>query len=140
MELFQLNSINYISILSYIINFSISITVFILFIKAYLRLSKYNEISILKRGNSALSWALSGIAIGFAINIAIISFTSKGFLELLIKIIISCFIQLLIYLKIPNLSSYMQEEIRENNNIAIGIATGAIFVVIGIINGSSFHM
>lgn len=34
----------------------------------------------------------------------------------------------------------MQEEIRENNNIAIGIATGAICVVIGIINGASFHI
>ncbi len=140
MELFQLGSINYISILSYIINFAISITVFVLFIKAYLRLSKYNEISILKRGNAALSWALSGIGIGFAINIAIISFTSKGFLDMLIKIVISCFVQLLIYLKIPNLSSYMQEEIRENNNIAIGIASGGIFVVIGIINGASFHI
>lgn len=107
-------------------------------IKLYTKTSNYNDIEILKKGNAALAWISGGMLLGLIMSISIININGGSFLDILIKDLLATTVQIIFYLIFPKLSTKYQEEVRENNNIAVGMLIGCIYLSFGIINGASF--
>lgn len=138
MELFQIKNLSILSIAYYILSMITSISIIIMSIKLYTKTSNYNDIEILKKGNAALAWISGGMLLGLIMSISIININGGSFLDILIKDLLATTVQIIFYLIFPKLSTKYQEEVRENNNIAVGMLIGCIYLSFGIINGASF--
>lgn len=108
-------------------------------VRIYLKFSNYNELEILKKGNASLGWVLGGMTLGLAVAISLANMSHGDTIESIIKFIIVSTIQIIFYLFFPKFSNSLQEEVRENNNSAIGILLGLMYVSFGLINGASFY-
>lgn len=131
--------INLEKIYHYLIYFFSSIFLFAIFFKSYITFTPYNEIGLISKGNTAASWLLGGTLLGFAINLGFAMFYSYNIFQFIFYGFISGIIQLISYSALRIIFKNLHIEIRENNNIAIGMLFGAIAICIGILNGASAY-
>ncbi len=135
----QLVTMNLEKISHYVVYFILSLILFASFFKAYVAFTPYDEVALIKKGNVAVAWVLCGTLLGYAVNLGFAMFYSYGVLQFVIFGIVSAIMQLLTYYVLQKVFHSLQEEIRANNNIAVGILFGAIALCVGVINGASAY-
>lgn len=104
----------------------------------YTRLTPYKEIELLKRGNRAVAYYLSGAMLGFAATIAVSIATHSNFPSFLGWSAGALIVQIIVYLGLNKMFSDLAREIEENNT-AVGALAGAVAICAGIVNAACLY-
>jgi putative membrane protein len=107
-----------------------------IFVWIYIHTTPYREIQLIRAGNVAAAWSLSGAVIGFVIPLASAITHSVAFVDMLLWGAIALLVQLAAFgvarLLLPNIA----EDIPAGQ-IAPGIFVGALSLGVGILNAAS---
>lgn len=106
------------------------------FVFVYSRVTKHDEIALIKKNSTAAAVAFSGSLIGFALPLASTMISSVNVIELVLWGVIALIVQVLVYLLIRLPMPRISERI-EADEVAAGIWLGACSLVAGILNAAS---
>ena len=106
------------------------------FVFVYSRVTKHDEIALIKKNSTAAAVAFSGSLIGFALPLASTMIDSVNVVELVLWGMIALIVQVLVYLLIRLPMPRISERI-EADEVAAGIWLGACSLVAGILNAAS---
>lgn len=120
----------------FLLFFAVASTLVLLFVFVYTRVTKHDELSLIKENSTAAAVAFSGSLIGFALPLASTMVNSINVIELLLWGVIALIVQVLVYLLIRLPMPRISERIKADE-IAAGIWLGACSVVAGILNAAS---
>ena len=108
----------------------------VIFVLVYTRITRHNEIALIKEGSTSAALAFSGSLIGFALPLASTMIGSFTVLELVLWGLVALVVQILVYflirLPMPRISARI-----ESDEVAAGIWLGACSIVAGILNAAS---
>ena len=124
------------SLFEFLIFFVVAAVLTILFVLIYTRITRHNEIDLIKNNSIAASVAFSGSLIGFGLPLASTIINSVTVVEMLLWGIIALVVQVLTYLLIRLPMPRISERI-EANEVAAGIWLGSCSLVAGILNAAS---
>ena len=122
--------------MEFLIFFIVAVALTILFVIIYTRVTKHNELALIKQNSTAASVAFSGSLIGFALPLASTIINSVTIVEMVLWGLIALVVQILVYLLIRLPMPRISERI-EANEVAAGIWLGACSLVAGILNAAS---
>ena len=124
------------SLSEFLIFFFIAAGLTLLFVVIYTRVTKHNELALIKENSTAATIAFSGSLIGFALPLASTMISSDTVIELLLWGVVALIVQVLVYLLIRLPMPRISERI-EANEVAAGIWLGTCSMVAGILNAAS---
>ena len=116
--------------------FVVSLFMLIVFVAVYTRVTRHNEIKLIKENSVAAAVAFSGSMIGFALPLASAMISSLTILEMIIWGVVALIVQIVVYLLVRLPMPRVSERI-EKNEIAAGIWLGASWLAAGILNAAS---
>jgi putative membrane protein len=124
------------SLSEFLIFFVVAAVLTILFVLIYTRITRHNEIELIKNNSVAASVAFSGSLIGFGLPLASTIINSVTVVEMLLWGVIALIVQVLTYILIRLPMPRISERI-EANEVAAGIWLGSCSLVAGILNAAS---
>ena len=128
---------NFLASLSEFLLFFIAAAVLtILFVVIYTRVTRHDELALIKKNSTAATIAFSGSLIGFALPLASTMINSVTVVEMVLWGGIALIVQVLVYLLIRLPMPRISERI-EADEVAAGIWLGACSMVAGILNAAS---
>ncbi len=108
----------------------------VIFVVIYTRITRHNEIALIKQNSAAAAAAFSGSLIGFALPLASTMINSVTIAEMVLWGLVALIVQVLVYLLIRLPMPRVSKRI-EDGEVAAGIWLGAWSVVAGILNAAS---
>lgn len=124
------------SLSEFLLFFVVAAVLTIVFVGVYTRVTKHNEIALIKKNSTAAAAAFSGSLIGFALPLASTMINSVTIVELVLWGLIALIVQVLVYLAIRLPMPRVSERI-EADEVAAGIWLGTCSMVAGILNAAS---
>ncbi len=124
------------SLSEFFIFFGVAVALTLLFVVIYSRVTKHDELALIKKNSTAATIAFSGSLIGFALPLASTMINSVTVVELLLWGVVALIVQVLVYLLIRLPMPRISERI-EADEVAAGIWLGTCSVVAGILNAAS---
>ena len=124
------------SLSEFLLFFVVAAVLTILFVGIYTRVTRHNEIALIKNNSTAAAVAFSGSLIGFALPLASTMINSVTIVELVLWGLVALLVQVLVYLAIRLPMPRISERI-EADEVAAGIWLGACSMVAGILNAAS---
>ena len=119
----------------FIITLVVSLVLLVSFVYIYVKITPYNEIQLIRDGNSAAAISLSGATIGFAIPLAQSAAQSGDVIDMLVWAGISMVVQLLAYVAVRMIIPAIGRDIPAGK-IAQGIFLGGLSLAMGILNAA----
>ena len=120
----------------FLIFFVVASGLALFFVFVYTRVTRHNELALIKENSTAAAVAFSGSLIGFALPLASTMISSVNVIELVLWGVIALIVQVLVYLLIRLPMPRISERIQENE-LAAGIWLGTCSLVAGILNAAS---
>ncbi len=120
----------------FLLFFVVASVLVLFFVFVYTRVTKHNELALIKKNSTAAAVAFSGSLIGFALPLASTMINSVNVIELLLWGVIALIVQVLVYLLIRLPMPRISERI-ETDEVAAGIWLGTCSMVAGILNAAS---
>ena len=108
----------------------------LLFVILYTRVTRHNELALIKKNSTAAALAFSGSLIGFALPLASTMINSVTVVEMVLWGLVALIVQVLVYLVIRLPMPRISERI-EADEVAAGIWLGSCSIVGGILNAAS---
>jgi putative membrane protein len=105
------------------------------FIAIYIRVTPYREISLIREGNMAAAYGLSGSLIGFVIPLAAAIQESVSLVDMAIWGVIAMLIQLAAYVAVKLTIPSIAKDIPAGK-AAQGFFLGAVSVAVGVLNAA----
>ena len=124
------------SLSEFLIFFVAAAVLTILFVVIYTRVTRHNELALIKKNSTAAGIAFSGSLIGFALPLASSMINSVTVVEMVLWGMVALIVQVLVYLLIRLPMPRISERI-EADEVAAGIWLGACSMVAGILNAAS---
>ena len=124
------------SLSEFLIFFVVAAVLTILFVVIYTRVTRHNELALIKKNSRAAAIAFSGSLIGFALPLASTMINSVTVVEMALWGMVALIVQVLVYLLIRLPMPRVSERI-EADEVAAGIWLGACSMVAGILNAAS---
>ncbi len=124
------------SLSEFLIFFVVAAVLILLFVVIYTRVTRHNELALIKKNSTAAAIAFSGSLIGFALPLASTMISSVTVVELVLWGVVALIVQVLVYLLIRLPMPRISERI-EADEVAAGIWLGACSIVAGIVNAAS---
>ena len=124
------------SLSEFLIFFVVAALLTIVFVLIYTRVTRHNELALIKKNSSAATIAFSGSLIGFALPLASTMISSDTVIELVLWGVVALIVQVLVYLLIRLPMPRISERI-EADEVAAGTWLGACSMVAGILNAAS---
>jgi putative membrane protein len=124
------------SLSEFLIFFVVAALLTIVFVLIYTRVTRHNELALIKKNSTAATIAFSGSLIGFALPLASTMISSDTVIELVLWGVVALIVQVLVYLLIRLPMPRISERI-EADEVAAGIWLGACSMVAGILNAAS---
>lgn len=115
--------------------FATAIGLLAAFLAAYLYITPYPEITLIRQGNPAAAASLSGAILGFVLPLASAITHSVNLLDMAIWGLVALLIQLLAYLAARLLLPGLAHDIPAGK-AATGVFLGALSLAIGILNAA----
>ena len=125
-----------VSLSEFLIFFVVAAVLTILFVVIYTRVTRHNELALIKKNSRAAAIAFSGSLIGFALPLASTMINSVTVVEMALWGLVALIVQVLVYLLIRLPMPRVSERI-EADEVAAGIWLGACSMVAGILNAAS---
>ena len=120
----------------FLLFFVVAAVMTIIFVVIYTRITRHNEIALIKKNSTAAAAAFSGSLIGFALPLASTMINSVTIAEMVLWGVVALIVQVLVYLLIRLSMPRVSKRI-EDGEVAAGIWLGAWSVVAGILNAAS---
>lgn len=120
---------------NFILYFTSSVLLSLLFLAIYIKLTPYNEFSLIKQGVIAPAISLSGAMLGFVIALASVIKNSLDFLDMAVWGFIAMIVQLIAFVIVRLLFKTLTEGIN-NNNIAKAIFLAMMSLLFGLLNAA----
>jgi len=115
--------------------FAVAVVLLVVFLLIYVNVTPYDEIALIRQGNTAASISLSGALIGFAMPVANVIAHSDTLGDLALWGAIAGVIQLLTYLVARFTLPHLTEDIPAGK-IAPAIFLAALSLTVGLINAA----
>lgn len=120
----------------FLIYLGIAAVLLAVFIAIYLRITPYREIKLIREGNTAAAFSLSGTIIGMVLPLASALEFSVGLIDLAVWATIALVVQILVFViarvALPNIV----QDIPDGKQ-ASGIFLGAISIAAGLLNAAA---
>ena len=116
----------------YLISAALLMTVFFM---VYCWATPFDEMALIRSGNSAAALSFSGALIGFSLTIASAILHSSSLVAYLAWSVGAIVVQLVVYVLVSRLLHMSKEHI-ESGNVAFGGLLGAISLAVGAINAA----
>lgn len=120
---------------SFLLYFATAIGLLLLFLLAYIFITPYREIALIREGNAAAAASLSGALLGFVLPLASAIAHSVSLPDMAIWGLIALVIQLLVYLAARLLLPDLARDIPAGK-VATGVFLGALSLAIGVVNAA----
>jgi putative membrane protein len=124
------------SLSEFLIFFVAAALLTVVFIVIYTRVTKHDELALIKKNSTAAGIAFAGSLIGFALPLASTMIHSVTVVEMVLWGVVALIVQVLVYLLIRLPMPRISERI-EADEVAAGIWLGACSMVAGILNAAS---
>ena len=108
----------------------------LIFVVLYTRVTRHNELALIKKNSTAAALAFSGSLIGFALPLASTMINSVTVVEMVLWGLVALIVQVLVYLVIRLPMPRISERI-EADEMAAGIWLGSCSIVAGILNAAA---
>jgi len=119
----------------FLIYFAASLVMLAVFIMVYMRVTPYDEIELIREGNTAAAVSLAGAVLGFALPLASSIIGAATLADMLMWAVIALLGQLIGYavvrLAIPHLATDIPQ-----GKLAAGVFLGAVSLAVGILNAA----
>ncbi len=120
---------------NYVLHLLLSGVLLLVFFFIYTRLTPFNEVLLIRQGNTAAAVSLAGAMTGFSLTIASSIFHSNAYPDFLAWAAGAMLVQIIAYRVTTTLLSMSKEQI-EANNTAFGTLLASISLSIGAINAA----
>ncbi len=124
------------SLSEFLIFFVAAAVLTILFVVIYTRVTRHDELALIKKNSTAATVAFSGSLIGFALPLASTMIHSVTVVEMVLWGVVALIVQVLVYLLIRLPMPRISERI-EADEVAAGLWLGTCSMVAGILNAAS---
>jgi putative membrane protein len=124
------------SLSEFLIFFVAAAVLTIVFVVIYTRVTRHDELALIKKNSTAAGIAFAGSLIGFALPLASTMINSVTVVEMVLWGVVALIVQVLVYLLIRLPMPRISERI-EADEVAAGIWLGACSMVAGILNAAS---
>ena len=108
----------------------------LIFVVLYTRVTRHNELALIKKNSTAAALAFSGSLIGFALPLASTMINSVTVVEMVLWGLVALIVQVLVYLVIRLPMPRISKRI-EADEVAAGIWLGSCSIVAGILNAAA---
>ncbi len=108
----------------------------LIFVLVYTRVTRHNELALIKENSTAAALAFSGSLIGFALPLASTMINSVTVVEMVLWGVVALIVQVLVYLVIRLPMPRISERI-EADEKAAGIWLGSCSLAAGILNAAA---
>ncbi len=119
--------------LNYVLHLLLSGVLLLIFFIIYVKLTPFDEVLLIRGGNTAAAASLGGALIGFSLTLASALFHTANYQDFLIWSFSAMVVQILAFLVTTTLLKISKEQI-EGNNTAFGGLLASISLSIGAIN------
>lgn len=124
------------SLSQFLLFFGAAAVLTLIFVFVYTRVTRHNELDLIKQNSKAAALAFSGSLVGFALPLASIMIHTPTVVGMVLWGLVALIVQILVYLLLrlpmPRLSARIDE-----GEIAAGIWLGACSIVGGILNAAA---
>ena len=124
------------SLSEFLIFFVAAALLTIVFVVIYTRVTRHDELALIKKNVTAAGIAFAGSLIGFALPLASTMINSVTVVEMVLWGVVALIVQVLVYFLIRLPMPRISERI-EADEVAAGIWLGACSIVAGIVNAAS---
>ncbi len=120
----------------FLLFFVVASVLALIFVFIYTRVTRHDELALIRKNSTAATAAFSGSLIGFALPLASTMIGSVNVVELMLWGVVAMIVQVLVYLLVRLPMPRISERI-EANEVAAGIWLGTCSIVAGILNAAS---
>ncbi|HET9578235.1 MAG TPA: DUF350 domain-containing protein [Usitatibacter sp.] len=119
----------------FLVYLAVALVLFAFFVAVYIRVTPYREITLIREGNMAAAYSLSGSIVGFVIPLAAAIEHSVGLVDMAIWGLIAGLVQILAYVAVKLMVPTIGRDIPANQ-AAQGFFLGAVSVAVGLLNAA----
>lgn len=120
----------------FLIYFAVALVLLIAFTLVYTKVTPYNEIALIREGNTAAAISLSGALLGFALPLASALRTASGLLDVAAWAFMALAAQLAAYALVALLLKDFSKRINRGE-MAAAVLAAAIHLGVGLINSAA---
>jgi len=113
--------------------FATAVVLLLAFLAIYIRVTPYNELTLIREGNTAAAISLGGTVIGFALPIAVSVAISHNLYAMLAWGVVASLVQLLTFIAARLALPRLNESIPQGK-LASGIFLASLAIGVGILN------
>ena len=121
---------------AYLIHLLAGLGVVGVFVCAYLHVTPFRELHLIRNGGTAAALSLGGATLGFALTVASSILHNDTFPMFLFWAASSAVVQVIAYAFVARMLPHLNDAL-ENNNVAMGGLMGVVSLVVGILNAAA---
>lgn len=120
----------------FLIYFSVALLLLVAFTFVYVKVTPYDEITLIRAGNTAASISLSGALLGFALPLASTVANAVNLIDLVLFALLATVVQLVVFVFARMLMPGLTASI-EGGDIAKATFLAAVSISVGMLNAAS---
>jgi putative membrane protein len=120
----------------FLIYFSVALLLLVAFTLIYTKVTPYNEIALIRDGNTAAAISLSGALLGFALPLASTVANAVNLIDLGLFAVLATVVQLIVFVFARMLMPGLTASI-EAGNVAKATFLAAVSISVGLLNAAS---
>ena len=119
----------------FLVYLAVSLVLLVVFLAIYMRVTPYREIALIREGNMAASFSLSGALLGFIVPLASAVQHSVGLVDMAIWGLIAMLVQIAAFVVVRLLIPSITTDIPANK-AAAGFFLGSLSLGVGLLNAA----
>jgi putative membrane protein len=119
----------------FLLYLAVALVLLAVFVVVYLRITPYREIALIREGNMAAAYSLSGALLGFVIPLAAAIEHSVNLVDMAIWGAVALVVQLLAFVAVKLLIPSIPRDIPADR-AAAGFFLGALAIAVGLLNAA----
>jgi len=119
----------------FFVYFGTALVLTVLFALIYAKITPYQEVRLIREGNTAAAYSLSGALLGFVIPLASAIIHSVSLPDMVVWGVVALVVQLATYFVVSRMLRNIADEIRADR-IGKGLVLGAVSIIVGILNAA----
>lgn len=120
----------------FLIYFSVALLLLVAFTIIYVKVTPYNEIALIRAGNTAAAISLSGALLGFALPLASTVANAVNLIDLVLFALLATVVQLIVFVFARMLMPGLTVSI-EGGDIAKATFLAAVSISVGMLNAAA---
>jgi putative membrane protein len=120
----------------FLIYFAVALVLLIAFTLVYTKVTPYNEIALIREGNTAAAISLSGALLGFALPLASTVANAVNLIDLVLFAVLATVVQLIVFVFARMLMPGLTASI-EGGNVAKATFLASVSIAVGMLNASA---